>query len=88
MPDEATAAQRPAETSKQHPAQQKSKPDGSGGSPFSAAADTVNEWEGFTPGRWQNAVDVRDFIQRNVAPYDGDESFLAGPSERTKAVWA
>ena len=41
MPDEATAAQRPAETSKQHPAQQKSKPDGSGGSPFSAAADAA-----------------------------------------------
>ena len=45
-------------------------------------------WRDFVPGRWQSAIDVRDFILRNVSPYDGDESFLAGPSERTKAVWA
>ena len=45
-------------------------------------------WHDFVPGRWQSAIDVRDFILRNVSPYDGDESFLAGPSERTKAVWA
>ena len=45
-------------------------------------------WRDFMPGRWQSAIDVRDFILRNVSPYDGDESFLAGPSERTKAVWA
>ena len=48
----------------------------------------MSEWSGFAPGRWQHAIDVRDFIQRNVTPYDGDESFLVGPSERTKAVWA
>ena len=42
----------------------------------------------FVPGRWQHAIDVRDFIQHNVVPYDGDEAFLAGPSERTKAVRA
>ena len=35
----------------------------------------------------QRGIDVRDFIQRNVTPYDGDESFLVEPSERTKAVW-
>jgi len=45
-------------------------------------------WREFAPGRWQGAIDVRDFILRNVSPYDGGESFLAGPSERTKAVWA
>ena len=45
-------------------------------------------WSGFAPGRWQHAIDVRDFIVRNGKPYDGDETFLAGPSERTKAVWA
>jgi formate C-acetyltransferase len=45
-------------------------------------------WRTFNPGRWQDAIDVRDFIMRNVAPYDGDEKFLAGPSVRTEAVWA
>ena len=44
-------------------------------------------WRDFAPGRWESAIDVRDFIQRNVAPYQGDESFLAGPSVRTRAVW-
>ena len=45
-------------------------------------------WRDFVSGRWQSAIDVRDFIVRNVTPYDGDEAFLAGPSARTKAVWA
>jgi len=44
-------------------------------------------WRGFAPGRWQGAIDVRDFIVRNVEPYEGDDGFLAGPSARTKAVW-
>ncbi len=44
-------------------------------------------WEGFTGGNWQSEVDVRDFIQRNYTPYEGDESFLAGPTERTKDLW-
>ncbi len=44
-------------------------------------------WRGFVLGRWSAAIDVRDFIVRNVAPYTGDESFLAGPSARTQAVW-
>ena len=44
-------------------------------------------WRNFNPGRWQHAMDVRDFIVRNVVPYEGDEKFLAGPSTRTKAVW-
>ncbi|MCR5120805.1 MAG: formate C-acetyltransferase [Ruminococcus sp.] len=47
------------------------------------------EWEGFTPGRWSGtSVNVRDFIKRNYTPYDGDESFLSPPSERTKKLWA
>lgn len=47
------------------------------------------EWEGFVPGRWSNtSVNVRDFIQKNFTPYDGDESFLAGPTEATKKLWA
>ena len=47
------------------------------------------EWEGFTPGRWCNtSVNVRNFIKNNYTPYDGDESFLAGPTEATKQLWA
>jgi formate C-acetyltransferase len=45
-------------------------------------------WRGFRPGDWSTSIDVRDFIVRNVTPYAGDEKFLAGPSKRTKAVWA
>ena len=45
------------------------------------------EWKGFTPGRWSNLIDVRDFIQKNYTPYEGDESFLVGPTERTKKLW-
>ncbi len=44
-------------------------------------------WRSFAPGRWKQAIDLRDFIVRNVVPYSGDESFLASPSARTKAVW-
>src|ERR1700752_1898808 len=45
-------------------------------------------WKGFKPGNWCTSIDVRGFIVANVTPYDGDEKFLAGPSKRTKAVWA
>src|SRR4051794_27226276 len=41
----------------------------------------------FAPGAWQDEIDVRDFVQRNYRPYDGDAAFLAGPTERTLAVW-
>ena len=44
-------------------------------------------WHGFAPGPWQDAIDVRDFIQRNYTPYAGDAGFLAGPTERTTALW-
>src|SRR5262252_8202378 len=44
-------------------------------------------WRGFKPGSWCSSIDVRDFIICNVTPYEGDETFLAGPSKRTKAVW-
>ncbi len=44
-------------------------------------------WDGFTGGTWQNEVDVRDFIQKNYTPYEGDESFLADPTERTQMLW-
>ncbi len=46
------------------------------------------EWEGFTPGRWSGvSINVRDFIQKNYTPYDGDESFLAGPTDATVKLW-
>src|SRR4051812_30966522 len=50
-------------------------------------ADTSDCWKGFRPGDWQTSINVRDFIIRNVTPYTGDEDFLAGPPQRTKAVW-
>ena len=45
-------------------------------------------WDGFVGGNWQKAIDVRDFIQRNYTSYDGDDSFLAGPTEATTKLWA
>jgi formate C-acetyltransferase len=44
-------------------------------------------WDGFREGLWKKQVDVRDFIQQNYLPYEGDESFLAGATERTKTIW-
>ncbi len=44
-------------------------------------------WEDFVPGKWTNEINVRDFIQRNYTPYDGDASFLAGPTDATKKLW-
>ena len=45
-------------------------------------------WRGFAPGPWEERIDVRDFIQRNYEPYEGDAVFLAPPTERTTALWA
>ncbi|CAE1144571.1 formate C-acetyltransferase [Serratia sp. Tan611] len=44
-------------------------------------------WEGFSNGDWQNEVNVRDFIQKNYTPYEGDESFLAGATQATTTLW-
>ncbi|WP_293770374.1 pyruvate formate lyase family protein [uncultured Corynebacterium sp.] len=44
-------------------------------------------WAGFNPGPWAEGIDVRDFIQRNYTPYDGDASFLEGPTEKTQRVF-
>ncbi|WP_394698884.1 pyruvate formate lyase family protein [uncultured Tolumonas sp.] len=46
-----------------------------------------NAWTGFAEGTWQSEVDVRAFIQKNYTPYEGDESFLAGPSTSTLKLW-
>ena len=45
------------------------------------------QWEGFEGRIWKEEVNVRDFIQKNYTPYDGDESFLAGPTEATNKLW-
>ena len=48
----------------------------------------AKEWDGFNEGRWNHtSVNVRDFIKKNYTPYDGDESFLAGPTDATKKLW-
>ena len=48
----------------------------------------AKEWDGFNEGRWSStSVNVRDFIKKNYTPYEGDESFLAGPTEATKQLW-
>src|SRR5882757_6616014 len=48
---------------------------------------TVSPWHGFKTGLWQKEINVRDFIQQNYEPYEGDESFLAPATERTKKMW-
>ena len=45
------------------------------------------QWEGFKSGIWENEIDVREFIQLNYTPYEGDSSFLTGPTEKTKKLW-
>jgi len=51
------------------------------------AVTTRAEWHGFKTGLWQTEINVRDFIQQNYEPYDGDEGFLAPATSRTKRVW-
>src|SRR5262249_22579360 len=47
-----------------------------------------SEWQGFRPGLWQKRIDVRDFIQQNYTPYEGDGTFLQGRTERTRHIWS
>ncbi|HHT13047.1 MAG TPA: formate acetyltransferase [Propionibacterium sp.] len=49
--------------------------------------DNPTEWDGFSEGAWCERIDVRDFVQRNYTPYDGDAAFLAGPTKKTLDVW-
>jgi len=51
------------------------------------ALDEVSPWQGFKTGLWEKQVNVRDFIQQNYAPYEGDDSFLAGATARTTNLW-
>ena len=45
------------------------------------------QWNGFVEGDWKTEINLRDFIQKNYTPYEGDESFLAEPTEKTKKLW-
>src|SRR5258708_24672041 len=47
----------------------------------------ISPWRGFRTGLWQKEINVRDFIQQNYEPYDGDESFLASATGRTQRIW-
>src|SRR6187402_2278564 len=51
------------------------------------APGTTDAWRGFDSGLWQKEINVRDFIQQNYQPYEGDEAFLAGPTPRTRKLW-
>ena len=55
--------------------------------PESKRAKAAPGWEGFNPGLWQKEINVRNFIQQNYKPYEGDHSFLAPATERTKKIW-
>ena len=45
------------------------------------------EWKDFKGKAWKDEINVRDFIQSNYTPYEGDDSFLVGPTDRTKKLW-
>ena len=52
-----------------------------------ATPNSLDPWQGFASGEWTSTIDVRDFIQRNYAPYTDDEAFLAPATDRTQALW-
>ena len=56
--------------------------------PGTEAAAAIGPWRGFRPGLWKKETNVRDFIQQNYEPYDGDGSFLTAATPRTQALWA
>src|SRR5690242_62188 len=56
--------------------------------PQKSPVESQSPWRGFRSGLWQKQIDVRDFIQRNYEPYEGDESFLTAATERTRTIWS
>lgn len=50
-------------------------------------ASAEGPWRGFAPGVWQQRIDVKDFLDQNIEPYTGDESFMAQPTEATTSLW-
>ncbi|HEY7303635.1 MAG TPA: formate C-acetyltransferase [Bryobacteraceae bacterium] len=55
--------------------------------PRATREESFGPWNEFRKGLWQKEINVRDFIQQNYAPYDGDDSFLTGATERTRNIW-
>ena len=55
--------------------------------PVVTLTDDLDPWRGFEPAEWVDLIDVRDFIAHNVTSYEGSAQFLAGPTERTTALW-
>jgi formate C-acetyltransferase len=55
--------------------------------PQTRTAETLSPWQGFRTGLWQKEINVRDFIQQNYTPYDGDDGFLAPATPRTLKIW-
>src|SRR3954454_3678908 len=55
--------------------------------PETAPAGARDSWHEFRKSLWQEEINVRDFIQQNYQPYEGDESFLTSATERTKKMW-
>ena len=55
---------------------------------MASAIERPAAWAGFAGGDWENSIDVRDFIQKNYTPYEGDGSFLAPATEATTKLWA
>ncbi|MEM1446274.1 MAG: formate C-acetyltransferase [Planctomycetota bacterium] len=53
-----------------------------------SASTELDPHRDFAPGHWQDAIDVRDFIQNNYVAYEGDDTFLAGPTQRTVGIWS
>src|SRR4029453_1231245 len=51
------------------------------------ATPATSPWKGFRTGLWQKEINVRDFIQQNYEPYDGDAAFLTGTTPRTEKLW-
>ena len=54
---------------------------------YTTTTEMSSPWRGFIPGIWQKEINVRNFIQQNYKPYDGDEAFLSPATERTKKLW-
>ncbi|HLL88685.1 MAG TPA: formate C-acetyltransferase [Tepidisphaeraceae bacterium] len=54
---------------------------------FEVSPAQVHAWRSFVPGQWHQTIDVRGFIQANYTPYVGDATFVAGPTDRTRALW-
>lgn len=55
--------------------------------PINTVTSKEEAWEGFVPGVWSEQIEVRDFIQKNYTPYEGEADFLSGPTEKTLRTW-